>query len=206
MSALSPRPWRIALSPREVAAAPGRSACQSVDIELLDWLRQRLPNALPWCVPLLDDVDAVVAQAERIGIDALLLAGGGDVGAQPRREAIEERLLACAAASGWPVLAVCRGLQRLHLRDGGVLEPVSGHVGRPHALQAVGETVNSWHHYGFYAPPPGWEVLARADDGSIEAMRHRQRPWLGLMWHPEREGGPTVLAEPWLRALFDPAG
>jgi len=30
-------------------------------------------------------------------------------------------------------------------------------------------------------------ALAWPQDGVIEALRHQQRPWLGIMWHPERD-------------------
>ena len=33
---------------------------------------------------------------------------------------------------------------------------------------------------------PGFEVTARAADGTIEAMEDPDRPfWLGVQWHPE---------------------
>lgn len=206
LTALSERRWRIAISPRELPAAPGRPAQQAVDVELLDWLQRRLPKALLWTLPLLADTQAVSAQAEAIGIDALLLAGGGDVGTQPRREAIEDRLLARAETQGWPVLGICRGLQRLHVRAGGCLHDLPGHVGAAHALQPGGDQVNSWHRYGFDTAAAGWDVLSRAPDGSVEAMRHQRLRWLGLMWHPERAQGDSAAAEPWLRELFAAAG
>jgi putative glutamine amidotransferase len=30
-------------------------------------------------------------------------------------------------------------------------------------------------------------VIARSEDGSIEAIRHTSLLWEGWMWHPERE-------------------
>jgi GMP synthase-like glutamine amidotransferase len=35
--------------------------------------------------------------------------------------------------------------------------------------------------------PAGYQVLARSEDGEIEAIRHDEFPWEGWMWHPERE-------------------
>lgn len=206
LSALSLHPWRIAISPRELQAEAGAGARQAVDCALLQWLRQRLPNALPWILPLTDCAETCLAQARALGVDALLLAGGGDVGAQPRREAAEDLLLAEAERMGWRVLGICRGLQRLQVCAGGVLAGIPGHVACTHALLAGDEQVNSWHRFGIQQAAPGWIALAHAPDGSVEAMRHARLPWLGLMWHPEREAGSPALAEPWLHALFDRAG
>ena len=30
-------------------------------------------------------------------------------------------------------------------------------------------------------------ALALAEDGTIEALAHIKLPWVGIMWHPERE-------------------
>ncbi|MCG5531304.1 gamma-glutamyl-gamma-aminobutyrate hydrolase family protein [Halorhodospira halochloris] len=38
------------------------------------------------------------------------------------------------------------------------------------------------------------EALAWAEDGSVEALRHSDLPWLGIMWHPERDT-PTAEAD-----------
>jgi putative glutamine amidotransferase len=35
--------------------------------------------------------------------------------------------------------------------------------------------------------PPNFVALAYSEDGEIEAMSHKDRPWEGWMWHPERE-------------------
>jgi putative glutamine amidotransferase len=206
LSPLSLHPWRIAISPRELPAEPGACARQAVDSALLQWLQQRLPNALPWILPLSDCAEACLTQARALGIDALLLAGGGDVGAQPRREAAEGVLLAEAERNAWPVLGLCRGLQRLQVWSGGALEPVPGHVACTHSLLPGGEQINSWHRFGIRQAAPHWIALAHALDGSIEALRHARLPWLGLMWHPEREAGVPAVSEPWLHALFDRGG
>ena len=35
--------------------------------------------------------------------------------------------------------------------------------------------------------PNDYHVLARSEDGEIEAIHHDKYPWEGWMWHPERE-------------------
>ena len=32
-----------------------------------------------------------------------------------------------------------------------------------------------------------FQILAKSEDGNLEAMRHKDLPWEAWMWHPERE-------------------
>ena len=32
-----------------------------------------------------------------------------------------------------------------------------------------------------------FQLLAKSEDGNIEAMRHKELAWEAWMWHPERE-------------------
>jgi putative glutamine amidotransferase len=51
----------------------------------------------------------------------------------------------------------------------------------------VGDRVQvSCHHRQSVVTHPGFEVTARAADGTIEAIEDPERPfWLGVQWHPE---------------------
>lgn len=89
------------------------------------------------------------------------------------------------------MLGICRGLQLIWTEAGGRLAPVQGHVARPHAIEGLlgPRIVNSFHGFGL-APDPwpqGAKVLARAEDGSPEAIRFGGGPCTGIRWHPERE-------------------
>ena len=46
--------------------------------------------------------------------------------------------------------------------------------------------VNSFHKYGLCKTPPNFIALYKAEDNSIEAIKHNRLPILGIMWHPER--------------------
>ncbi len=125
--------------------------------------------------------------------DAVLLSGGNDIGEAPERDNTESRLLAYAKARALPALGICRGMQMMAVWAGGNLVPVSGHVHTRHRLQATasfGEwpsEINSFHNITLANCPPGFVVTGRAEDGSIEAIRHETLSWEGWMWHPERE-------------------
>ena len=71
---------------------------------------------------------------------------------------------------------------------GATLKPVTGHAGIRHRLfgHIEGET-NSFHNQALTDVPAKYTLLARSEDGGIEAIRHAHLPWEGWMWHPERE-------------------
>ena len=46
--------------------------------------------------------------------------------------------------------------------------------------------VNSCHHQIIGRLGTGLEVLQRAEDGVVEAFRHKALPVWGIQWHPER--------------------
>ncbi len=105
----------------------------------------------------------------------------------PARDATERYLLSWAEKNLVPVLGICRGMQMMGVWAGGSLKRMAGQVTR-HLLQGevVGE-VNSFHDFSLSGCPLGFEVVARSEDGEIEAIRHTDLPWEGWMWHPERE-------------------
>ena len=70
---------------------------------------------------------------------------------------------------------------------GVTLAKVAGHVAQRHWLDGIAAEVNSFHGFGAHDSVAALDVLARAPDGVIEAIRHRDEPILGQMWHPERE-------------------
>lgn len=129
-------------------------------------------------------------------------------GWRPDRDAWETALLDAADAAGLPVLGVCRGMQLMAVHAGGALDQhtpdVVGHeqhspggdrfgdtevVVEPASRVAglVGERLRvRCHHHQSVARAPGLEIVARADDGSVEAIeRAGDRFWVGAQWHPE---------------------
>ena len=75
----------------------------------------------------------------------------------------------------------------------GVLEDVDNHVRARHRLlfnakeEKFPESVNSYHNKILSNCPEKYEILATSEDGCIEAIAHKDLPWEGWMWHPERE-------------------
>jgi N5-(cytidine 5'-diphosphoramidyl)-L-glutamine hydrolase len=141
-----------------------------------------VPNLGPPAVAALGDLP----------LAGLLLSGGNDLvavgGDAPERDATEAALLDLAVSRRLPVLGICRGMQFFAAREGITLVADDRHAGSRHELRGeIAREVNSYHRWCVPATTPQWDTLAVAADGSIEAMRHRTLPWLGIMWHPERE-------------------
>lgn len=145
----------------------------------------------------------------------------------PQRDRWEIALARAARDRQMPTLAICRGVQLANVAFGGsLIQDIAGERAGalPHAhddvratrvhavtveagsrlagaLNATRLTVNSLHHQALDRVGGGLRVVARADDGIIEAAEWAGDDWwmVGVQWHPEElDDGP----EPWDRALF----
>ncbi len=108
--------------------------------------------------------------------------------------------LAVLVSSNVPVLGVCLGHQALAHRAGARVSPAPvprhGHLERVRHDETglfagipQGFTAVRYHSWCVEEPvPPELEVTARADDGVVMAVRHRERPWWGVQFHPESIG------------------
>jgi putative glutamine amidotransferase len=130
-------------------------------------------------------------------------------GCRPGRDAWEAALLAAADVAQLPVLGVCRGMQLMAAAAGGSLDqhtpdlvghdghsPAPGRFGSTEVAVTPGSTVASLvgttvtvpcHHHQSVREHPGFEVVARAADGTVEAMEAPGRRFcVGVQWHPEK--------------------
>ena len=124
--------------------------------------------------------------------DCFLFTGGNTLveygGSAGERDVLERFLLEFAIANRLSVLGVCRGMQMIQSFFGITLKPVKGHVAVDHTLfhDHKLRVINSYHDFGSKESVPELEVRAMAEDGVIEAFRHKTLPIFGIMWHPER--------------------
>ena len=193
-------PLRVVVSQRVDWIKARDEVRDALDHRLVEWLLQvgvlaaPVPNALQAQGDLAPWLAAVAPQA-------IVLSGGNDIGSCPVRDATEMALLDFAAEHSLPLLGICRGMQMLAHNAGGVLVAASGHAATRHPLHGIaphsgslpGE-VNSYHDWCLSDCPTGYEVVATASDGTLEAIRHHSLPWEGWMWHPERET-PFVMSD-----------
>jgi putative glutamine amidotransferase len=127
---------------------------------------------------------------------------------RPDRDAWELALLTSAAAANLPTLGVCRGMQVMAVAAGGALDQhtpdLVGHEEHSPGGDVFGEVEVSTeesstlgsilgpavtvhcHHHQSVRSHPGFEAVARAEDGTLEAMEvPGARFCLGVQWHPE---------------------
>ncbi len=170
-----------------------------------------VPVLLPVVEPddvaaLLDHVDALLltgggdVDPANYGEEADALTSRVD----PERDAHDIALVCAAVERNIPTLAICRGSQVLNVALGGTLlqhidshfdldhynEPVHDVEIEPSSRLAgiVGATqlgVNTLHHQAIATAPPNARVVARATDGTIEALEVDGGNALGVQWHPE---------------------
>jgi putative glutamine amidotransferase len=127
---------------------------------------------------------------------------------RPDRDAWELALLTSAAAANLPTLGVCRGMQVMAVAAGGTLDQhtpdLVGHEEHSpggdvfgevevstaessvlHSILGPGTTVHCHHHQSVRSHP-GFDAVARAEDGTLEAMETAgERFCLAVQWHPE---------------------
>mgnify|MGYP001410302459 CR=1 FL=1 len=112
-----------------------------------------------------------------------------------RRQAFELSLLAkLQLVPEIPVFGVCLGMQFLGLKAGATLiqhlddEMLNRHKRGEHNIASeLGHGVVHTHHHQALADAGSLDVIARSEDGLIEGVADKQKPWyIGVQWHPER--------------------
>ncbi len=166
-------------------------------------------------VPIPNNLKSPSQYAEKMELDGLIFSGGNNLGFHEKgiiegkslpnddvayeRDNTELSLIKWAIAKEKPIIGVCRGMQALNVYFGGRLNKVDAkkHVAKEHPLAFREElqnfyseesVVNSYHNWGIthnglakvLAP------LATSDRFEIEAFKHQNLPFIGIMWHPER--------------------
>lgn len=156
-------------------------------------------------VPIPNRTEDPGALCEALGIEGLIFSGGNDLAGveggsntAPERDACEAKLLDYAAPRDLPVLGVCRGMQMIVHHHGGRLSTIEGHIAKRHGFRvSTGaerialtdrDEVNSFHGFAVHEDDVGNDLLpiGYAEDGSVEALVHRDRRLAAIMWHPER--------------------
>ncbi len=167
-------------------------------------------------------------------IDGLLVGGGDDIGASlyqdgpnldiridPKRDALEQEVLADALKKDMPVLGICRGAQMLNIHLGGNLHqdiyetfenvpkmrtPLPRkqvHVSKDsHLFNILGREkfcANSIHHQSIDRLGKGLEICAKDDYGIVQAIEDPNANFrMGVQWHPE-----FLIYHSWQRSLFN---
>lgn len=141
------------------------------------------------------------------------------------RDELELELGRRVIVSGMPTLGICRGAQILNVIQGGkLIEHIPDEFGekvlhRAPPREPVMHSVKlkpgsrlakilgrdefdaaSWHHQALRGAAAGFEAVAHAPDGTIEAIEMPSHPWLiAVQWHPEL----SAASDPLQQKLFD---
>ncbi len=147
--------------------------------------------------------------------DALVLTGGGDVLPYFYRKNLcstdrvdvnldisEFSLIKDFVSSGRKILGICKGMQLLNVYFGGTLfKNIPNHFNRRYDLYHTVKIetpsfldqlysskfiVNSAHKQAINKLGENLTVLARSNDGIIEAIKHNSLPIIATQFHPER--------------------
>ena len=141
------------------------------------------------------------------------------------RDTLELELARRVIDSSIPTLGICRGAQILNVVQGGKLiehipdeigekvlhrapprEPVTHGVklkAGSRLAQILGRDqfdATSWHHQALRGAAAGFDAVAHAPDGTIEAIEMPSHPWMiAVQWHPEL----SAASDPLQQKLFD---
>lgn len=175
-----------------------------------------VPVLLPPSLPYDESARAVVARLDGLVISGGADVQPGRYGAEPGerttswredRDAWELALLDAATAD-LPVLGVCRGMQVMAVHAGGTLDQhvpdLVGHEGHSPGGDVFGDTaitvepgsrlsavvdpaaVVRCHHHQSVQTHPGFDGVAWAEDGLLEAIEAPgARFRIAVQWHPE---------------------
>ncbi|MCX6122132.1 MAG: gamma-glutamyl-gamma-aminobutyrate hydrolase family protein [Ignavibacteriales bacterium] len=142
----------------------------------------------------------------------------------PARDKSELLLLEWAIKNDIPTLAVCRGFQFVNIYKGGKLIPflkenIDGginHVATNHSIKILDNNleflnksrtskVNSFHNHGIIKSTLGSDLIpfAIATDGVIEGFYLKNKPLLGIQWHPERKGSNNFIQKQLFKYFID---
>jgi putative glutamine amidotransferase len=162
-----------------------------------------------WLIPGGDDIDAKNFGEENHPKVKLQ---------DPARFEAESRLYQ-AANKQMPIFGICYGCQFVNvLRGGNLIQHLPDVVGHTDHTGGTLQTYDvdgsskladvigsqriegkSYHHQAIDRTGQGLRVVARNEDGTVEAIEDEKHPWLvGLQWHPER-----TLQDPKTRKIFE---
>ena len=122
----------------------------------------------------------------------LIIFTGGD--ASPKRFLTEVRLLTECYKQNKPVIGVCHGAFFINELEDGINQACEQHYNTEHTIvmENAVHTVNSYHSNQIAHVGAKFEATAHAEDGSIEAFKHKTKPIWGIVWHPERMQIPVL--------------
>lgn len=149
--------------------------------------------------------------------DGVLLTGGGDINPKcygeentssknidNRRDKLTIEAIQYSKEHNIPVFGICLGMQTINVAYGGSLKQhIDGHRRTQHEVLVedgnilhdyVGKNyaIKSFHHQCISRLGEGLTIIAKASDGTPEAVIDKTKKVFGVQWHPERTEDSTM--------------
>lgn len=178
----------IAVTQRVDIISDYKERRNSLDQRWISFLKKC--GILPVLLP--NHTETAMQTVQAVKADGILLTGGNDLvrygGEASERDETEYSLIDYAVKNAVPLLGVCRGMQCILDFFNVSLVKLEGHIRTFHKLRFMEKEiqVNSYHNLGAESVSDKFEILASAEDGTVESVRHSEHRILGIMWHPER--------------------
>lgn len=166
--------------------------------ERRDCADQRIAEFIQTCgflpIPVPNNKAMIADLVKEINPVGIVLTGGNSLdkygGNAIERDETDCELIRLAVEQNIPLYGFCRGMQSILDYFEEELSNVNNHVAIYHNIVGeIEESVNSYHNQACLKLRENtvFDILAKTEDGVIEAIRHKQYKILGTMWHPERE-------------------
>jgi putative glutamine amidotransferase len=131
----------------------------------------------------------------KLKLDLIISLGGNSLillkknNANLMRNRLDNHYLRLSIKKKIPFLGICYGAQFIANFFKSKIKKKINHTNKIHKVILISNKkclVNSYHDYSVISLSDSLSMLARSDDGSIEAFKHINKRILGIMWHPER--------------------
>ena len=193
----------VFVSMREDSFYSGSEVRAGVDQNLIKWVFSL--NLFPILLPNINLLNNYL-RLKNFNIFGIILSGGNDIEKKSSRYKLEKKLVNLSRKKNIPILGICHGLQFLNHIEGGTLKKIKNHVNQKHEIYSNNnfpKEVNSYHDYGIKKLGKNFKIIAQTFDNEIEAIEHKKFPWLGLMWHPERDKNFNIKTIKIIKKFFD---
>jgi|LauGreSuBDMM15SN_2_FD.fasta_scaffold158475_1 putative glutamine amidotransferase len=130
-----------------------------------------------------------------IKLDLIISLGGNSLlsleksNANFMRNRLDDYYLKLAIKKKIPFFGICYGAQFIANFFKSKIKKKNNHSNNVHKITLISNKkifVNSYHDYSITKLGNSLNILAKSEDGSIEAFKHINKKILGIMWHPER--------------------
>lgn len=146
----------------------------------------------------------------QVNFDGLLIPGGGDIDPNyygqenyasvkinAKRDEVTFEAIKYCVENHKPILGICLGVQYINVALGGTLkQDIPNHKQVEHKIKVKENNIlydyvggcyvtNSKHHQCIDNLGEGLKIIAKSEDGIIEAVEDKQNKILGSQWHSE---------------------